>query len=126
MSKHIKSLVHPAHRQLVLSESSVLVRLETFKVPTSFSAYNQDRRCITHRRWTALPKPQEVIERVNQLGVADDQPEPLPLYDRKGHLIRDTETPGVPVIVDTNIPDDEDALEDLNHCSRSLHVNNFG
>ena len=57
--------------------------------------------------------PQEVIERVNQLRVAVDQPELLTFYDRKGRLIRETEAPGVPDIVDTNIPDDEDGLEDL-------------
>jgi hypothetical protein len=34
-------------------------------------------RRITCRRWTALPMPQEVIDRVNQLGKADRQPELL-------------------------------------------------
>ncbi len=32
---------------------------------------------ITHRCWTALPMPQEVIDRVNQLGKADAKPELL-------------------------------------------------
>ena len=59
--------------------------------------------------------PQEIIEQVNQLGIADGQPELLTFYDRKGRLIRETETPGpVPNIVVTTIPDDEDGLEDLN------------
>ena len=57
--------------------------------------------------------PQEVIERVNQLGAADDQPELLTFYDRKGRLIGETETPGVPDIVDTDIPDDEDGPKGL-------------
>ena len=58
--------------------------------------------------------PQEVIERVNQLGAADEQPEVLTFYDRKGRLIGETKTQGVPDIVNTNIPDNEDGLEDLN------------
>ena len=66
-------------------------------------------------RWTTLPMPQEVIERVNQLGVlADDQPELLTFYDQKGRLIGESETPGVPDIVDTDIPNDEDGLQYLN------------
>jgi hypothetical protein len=39
--------------------------------------------------------PQEVIERVNQLGTADGQPELLTFYDRKGRVIGETEIPGV-------------------------------
>ena len=65
---------------------------------------------ITGRRWTTLTMPQEVIERVNKLGAADDQPELLTFYDQKGRF----ETPGVPDIVDTDIPDEDDRLEDLN------------
>ena len=52
--------------------------------------------------------PKEVIERVDQLRVADDQPEPLTFHDREGRLIGESETPGMPDIVGTNIPDDED------------------
>ena len=57
---------------------------------------------------------QEVTEQVDQLGIADDQPKLLTFYDRKGRFIRETETPGGPDIVNTNISDDEDGLEDLN------------
>ena len=46
---------------------------------------------ITRRSWTEPPMPQEVIERVNQLGLADRQPELLTFYDRKGRLIGETE-----------------------------------
>ena len=37
---------------------------------------------IDHRSWTELPMLQEVIERVNQLGRAEGQPEQLTFYDR--------------------------------------------
>jgi hypothetical protein len=67
---------------------------------------------ITRRRWTPLPMPQEVIDRVNQLGVADGQPELLTFYDRKGRLIGESETPGVPHTLHTTIPED-DGLGDL-------------
>ena len=48
-------------------------------------------------KWTVLPMPQEVIDRVNQLGAADGQPELLTFFDRKGELIGDdAEITGVP------------------------------
>ena len=68
---------------------------------------------ITRRSWTELPMPQEAIERVNQLGLADRQPELLTFYDRKGRLIGETEHPGVPDIVDTAITEEQDGTEDL-------------
>jgi hypothetical protein len=40
--------------------------------------------------------PQEVINRVNQLGKADAQPELRTLYDRMGRLIGNTEITGLP------------------------------
>jgi hypothetical protein len=42
------------------------------------------------------PMPQEVIDRVNELGKANGQPELLTFYDRKGRLIGETENPGEP------------------------------
>jgi hypothetical protein len=67
---------------------------------------------ITRRRWTLLPMPQEVIDRVNQLGRADAQPELLTFYDRTGRLIGDsmTPTPGALYTPES----DQDGLEDLN------------
>ena len=58
--------------------------------------------------------PQEAIERVNQLRTADRQPKLLTSCDRKGLLIGETENPGVPDIVDTTVPDEDDGTEDLN------------
>ena len=46
---------------------------------------------ITRRNWTQLPMPQEVIDRVNQLGVNDGQPEVLTFYNSKGDLIGDSD-----------------------------------
>jgi hypothetical protein len=68
---------------------------------------------LTRRRWTSLPMPQEVIDRVNELGKADGQPELLTFYDRKGLLIGESETPGVSDSVDTTVPPD-DGLGDFN------------
>ena len=45
---------------------------------------------LTHCRWTALPMPQEVIDRVNKLGEADGHPYLLTFYDRHGNLVGDT------------------------------------
>jgi hypothetical protein len=75
---------------------------------------------ITHRRWTQLPMPQEVIDRVNQLGKADRQPELLTFYNRKGCLIGKSESPGVPDTPETTIPDDDD-LGDLNPQTVNYH-----
>ena len=48
--------------------------------------------------------PSEVIDRVNQLGKHDDQPELLTFYNRKGDLIGDTKlsdaTQGVETVID--------------------------
>jgi hypothetical protein len=67
---------------------------------------------ITRRRWTLLPMPQEVIERVNQLGTADGQPELFTFYDRKGRMIGETEIPGVPDTPQVNNQEDN-GLGDL-------------
>jgi hypothetical protein len=48
---------------------------------------------ITRRSWDVIPMPDTVIARVNALGT--DQPEQLIFTDRRGHLIRDVEIPGV-------------------------------
>jgi hypothetical protein len=61
-----------------------------------------------------LPMPQEVIDRVNELGKANEQPELLTFYDRKGRLIGETENPGVSESIDTMITPD-DGLGDLNN-----------
>jgi len=63
-------------------------------------------KLISCRKWTPLPMPQEVIDRVNQLGKADNQPELLTFYDRKGRIIGDTEMPGVSSSLDNNNNDD--------------------
>ena len=46
---------------------------------------------LTRRKWTALPMPQEVIDRVNNLGEADGQPSLLTFYDRHGNPVGDTQ-----------------------------------
>ncbi len=74
---------------------------------------------IIRRRWTSLPMPQEVIDRVNDLGKADSQPELLTFYDRMGRLIGDTEIPGtqdpeIPGVQDPPPNINEDGLNDLN------------
>ena len=51
-------------------------------------------RPLTRRNWTPLPMPKEVIDRVDQLGRSDGQPELLTFYDRKGLLIGETDMPG--------------------------------
>jgi hypothetical protein len=72
-------------------------------------------RRITHRCWTALSMPQEVIDCVNQLGKADRQPELLTFYDCEGHLIGNSQTPGVPGTPQATktVPED-DGIKDLN------------
>jgi hypothetical protein len=62
---------------------------------------------VTRRRWTLLPMPQEVIERLNQLGAADGQPELLTFYDHKGRMIGETEIPGVPDTPQVNDQEDD-------------------
>jgi hypothetical protein len=58
--------------------------------------------------------PQEVIDRVNQLGSAEGQPELLTFYDRKGRLIGET-TPQADNTQDPDPQDEQDdGLEDLN------------
>ena len=56
--------------------------------------------------------PQEVIDRVDHLGKADNQMEMLTFHDRKGLLIGASETPGVPASSEET--PEEDYLEDLN------------
>jgi hypothetical protein len=74
---------------------------------------------ITRIRWTQLPMPQEVIDCAGQLGRADRQPELL-TFDRKGRLISESETPGVPGAPEATIPDD-DNLGDLNPPTVNYH-----
>jgi hypothetical protein len=69
-------------------------------------------KCITRRRWTPLPMPQEVIDRVNQLGKADSQPVLLTFYDRKGRLIGESNTTGAADPAKT--ASDKDGTEYLN------------
>ena len=57
--------------------------------------------------------PQEVIDRINELGTADGQPELFTFYDHKDRLIGGSENPGVPELIDTIIPPDN-GLGDLN------------
>jgi len=47
----------------------------------------QSGKLITHRTWTALPMPQEVIDRVNAIGMSQDQPKLLTFYNWKGELV---------------------------------------
>jgi Reverse transcriptase (RNA-dependent DNA polymerase) len=67
---------------------------------------------ITRRSWTHLPMPQEVIDRVNELGKAQGQPELLSFFDRKGRMIGDVAElhpdPGVP---DQDNPDEPEMLD---------------
>ena len=48
---------------------------------------------ITRRSWDAIPMPDVVIDRVNELG--KDQPEQMVFLDRKGRPIGDVEFTGV-------------------------------
>ena len=57
----------------------------------------QSGREITGRTLYPLPFTPLVIERVNELGRAQKQPELLTFTDKRGRLIGDTITPGVPV-----------------------------
>jgi hypothetical protein len=59
---------------------------------------------ITRRRWTSPPTPQEFIDRLNEPGNAEGQPELLTFYDGKGRLVGGSETPGVSDSIDTTIP----------------------
>ena len=70
-------------------------------------------RRITRRKWTNLPMPQEVIDRVNELGKTDGLPELLTFYDRKGRLIGESNNPGVSELID-NITPPDDGIGDLN------------
>ena len=62
---------------------------------------------ITRRDFTPLPMPDEIIERVNELGKADRQPQLMTFYDRHGRPIgeiSDYEITGVPY--EEQAPDD--------------------
>ena len=48
---------------------------------------------LTWRKWTALPMPQEFIDRFNNLGEADGQPYLLTFYDQHGNPVGDTQNP---------------------------------
>ena len=45
---------------------------------------------LTRRKWTELPKPQEVIDRVNKIGASDGQPSLLTFYNRHVNPVGDT------------------------------------
>ena len=45
---------------------------------------------IVRTKWTNMPMPREVIQRVNQLGRAQNMPRSLTFADRHGHEIKDT------------------------------------
>ena len=53
----------------------------------------QTGKKLTRCRWTSLPMPQEVIDRVNKLGEVDRQPYLLTFYDRHGNPFGDTGNP---------------------------------
>ena len=50
----------------------------------------QTGKKLTRRRWTELPMPQEVIDRVNKLGESDGKPSLLTFYNRHGNPVGDT------------------------------------
>ena len=71
----------------------------------SYKFYNlRSGRLITRRNWTAIPMPQEVIDRVDALGKADKQPPLLTFFDRRGLLIGDLPSPA-------GINDSQDAFD---------------
>ena len=98
----------------------------------------------TFRRWTALPMPQEVIDRVNKLGEAAGQPSLLTFYDRHGNPVGDTNNPNadltvapeeeteedepVPEItgVDQETPDDEQKDQETPYNNQNEHDINYG
>ena len=59
---------------------------------------------LTRHRWTELPMPQEVIDRVNKLGEADRHPYILTFYDRHGNPVGDTGNPNADL---TDSPEEE-------------------
>jgi len=66
----------------------------------------QSRKLITCHTWTALPMPQEVIDRVNAIGLSQDQPKLLTFYDCKGELVGDlVEPPYETEVVNVTEPD---------------------
>ena len=66
------------------------------------------RKKLTRRRWTALPMPQEVIDRVNKLGEADGQPSLLTFYDRHGNPVGGTINPNADLTDATEEGTEED------------------
>ena len=59
---------------------------------------------LTRRKWTVLSMPQEVIDRVNNLGEADGQPSLLNFYDPHGNPVGDSENPNSDL---TDAPEEE-------------------
>ena len=59
---------------------------------------------LTHRRWTALPMPQEFIDCVNNLGESDGHPSLLTFYERHGNPVGDTNNPNADL---TDAPEEE-------------------
>ena len=64
---------------------------------------------LTRRKWTELPMPQEVIDRVNNLGEADGQPSILTFYDRHGKPVGNTKNPNADL---TDTPEEETEEDD--------------
>jgi hypothetical protein len=80
----------------------------------------KDRQAYHLQTLDSQPMPQQVIDRVDQLGKADGQPELLTFYGHKGRLTGKSETPGVLDTPDTTILDDDD-LGDLHPPTVNYH-----
>lgn len=76
----------------------------------------QTGKLITRRKFTPLPIPQNVIDRVNTLEKADKQRELLTFYDRQGHPIGDVADYEITGVRQENTtPDDDDDNDDTMH-----------
>ena len=64
---------------------------------------------LTWRKWTALPMPQEVIDRVNKLGKYVGQPSLLTFYDQHSNPVGDTQNPNAHL---TAAPEEETEEDD--------------
>ena len=76
-----------------------------------FEALDSGKK-ITRRSWDAIPMPDTVITRVNELG--RDQPEQLVFADRRGRLIGDVQQiPGVEPVEIAGVEPDEANIVDM-------------
>ena len=64
---------------------------------------------LTCCKRTALPMPQEFIDRINKLGEAEGHPSLLTFYDRHGNPVGDTQDPNANL---TATPEEETEEED--------------